>query len=342
VVVGSSPTLPPNGKVPTPRRGHWAKLEAGKTVIRPKLPPAIGGAAPQVPVSAHHSQWPRDVQGLCPLAQALQTQLEQLKPDYDGLQSLQQAQFPKVAVTKAMISSAARLFHALLFSVEATGIPFRKSRSKYEGGHFESQGERLYLEITEVVKPPSPLPTWGQKKQGSGKLCVTLTSDYYGRDWKKSWKQNEDGGAREIVAAATAAVTDYYVERAKKRAEEAERRRVEHERWLKEEEVRKKRNHEQTLADTAQQRMQDFLHAVEWSYLHKKALEFVADCESRWKAAAPTLTPAQEEWLSWARHAADAWSPWQTGYTASTSSACDKSFHASGRVCFAGSAQVSE
>lgn len=300
--------------IPTPRRGHWAKLEAGKTVIRPKLPPAIGGAAPQVPVSAHHSQWPRDVQGLCPLAQALQTELEQLKPDYEGLQSLKHAQYPKVSVTKPMIAPAARLFHALLFSVEATGVPFRKSRSKYEGGYFELQGERLYLEITEVVKPSSPLPSWGQKKQGSGKLHVTLTSDYYGRGWKKTWKQNEDGGAREIVAAATASVTDYYVERAKKRAEESERQRVEHERWLKEEEVRKKRNHEQALADTAQQRMQDFLLAVEWSHLHRKALEFVADCESRWKASAPALTPEQEEWVRWARDAANAWSPWQTGY----------------------------
>lgn len=300
--------------IPTPGRGYWAKVEAGKKVARPKLPQTIGGAEPQVPISTHHTQWPRDVLGLCARAQALITELENLKPDYHGLQSLRHSQFPKVEVTKPLIESAARLFHALIFSVEATGVPLRKSRSKYEGAHFEVQGERLYLEINEVLKEESTLPSWRQKRQGSGKLSLTLTSDYYGRGWKESWSQVEDGGVREIVASATTAITAYYADRAKQRAEEAEKHRIEHERWLKEEEMRKKRNHEQALLNTAQQRDQDFLLAVEWAHLHERALAFIIECETRWKKDAPELTADKIDWLQWARTAAEAWSPWLTGY----------------------------
>jgi len=300
--------------IPTPRRGYWAKLEAGKTVIKPKLPPMIGGGVPQVPVSAHHTQWPRDMQSLCPSAQALVVELEKLKPSYDGLQSLEHAQFPKVTVTKPEIESAARLFHALLHSVEATGVPFRKSRSKYEGAYFEQQGGRLYLEIAELTKVSSSPPSWQQTKQGTGHLSVTLKSDHYGRDWKKTWSQDKDGGVREMVEKATAAITEYYVERTKKRIEEEERRRIEHEKWLKQEEERKKQNHEQALAGTAQRRFEDFLHALEWADLHRKALAFISECESRWKTAGTPLTPEQEDWLRWARESAAAWSPWQTGY----------------------------
>lgn len=318
--------------IPTPRRGYWAKVEAGKRVVRPKLPQTIGGTEPQVPISIHHSQWPRDVLGLCDRAQALIAELEKLKPDYSGLQSLRHSQFPKVEVTKPMIESVARLFHALIFSVEATGVPLRKSRSKYEGAHFEVQGERLYLEITEITREQSSLPSWGQKKQGSGKLSITLTSDYYGRGWKKSWSQVEDGGVREIVAAVTTTITDYYADRAKKRAEEAEKRRIEHERWLKEEEVRKKRNHEQALLNTAHQREQDFLHAVEWAHLYRRALDFIAECESRWKKETPELSADKVEWLQWARTAAEAWSPWLTGYP---DSARDGSFNPE-QVAFGG------
>jgi hypothetical protein len=301
--------------IPTPRRGHWAKLEAGRTVIRTKLPPAIGGAAPQVPISAHHSQWPRDLQGLCPLAQALQTQLELLKPNYQDLHSLEHAHFPKVAVTKPMIESAARLFHAILYSIEGTGIPFRKSRSKYEGAYFEIEGSPLHLSITEETRSPDPLyTTWSQKKKGTGKLTVTFNSNQYNQGWKKTWTQGEDRGLREIVATATQSITEYAVELKNKRAEEAERRRIEHERWQKSEVERKQKNHDQALLDTAHQRETDFLFAVEWEHLHRRALNFITECENRWKTQSSGPTPDQIAWLSWARKTADAWSIWEAGY----------------------------
>jgi len=122
---------------------------------------------------------------------------------------------------------------------------------------------RLYLEIAETVKPDLHHQAWGQKKEGAGKMSVTLNTRHYDRGWKKNWVQGTDGGIREIVAAIVPAISAYFAEQARQRAEEAERRRIEHEKWLKEEEVRKQKLHEQTLIDTAERRATDFLHAVE-------------------------------------------------------------------------------
>jgi len=300
--------------IPTPRRGYWTKLAFGRKVLKPPLPKTISGPDPQVPASAHHSKWPRDVNGLCERARLLLSEMTTVKPDYEGLQSAETPLFPKVRVTKGLAEAAARLFHAILVGVESTGVPFRKSRSKYEGGYFELQRDRLYLEILEELRSGPSDYAWNHKKQGTGRLEIVLRSASYGQGWKKSWKQGDDGGLRGIVAAVARSVTEYYAERAKQKAEEAERWRIEHERWLKEMEERKQREHENAVADTRKTRAEDFLRAAEWARLHKVALEFVSECEARWRGQGPVLSPSQEDWLTWARAAADAWSPWTTGY----------------------------
>lgn len=109
--------------IPTPGRGYWAKIAHGQTPKRMPLPATIGTAQPQVPASAHHSQWPKEVRGLCDRAQAFATELREGKPNYRKLQELQSKAFPHAQVSEACVDAAARLFHALLVVLEDAASP---------------------------------------------------------------------------------------------------------------------------------------------------------------------------------------------------------------------------
>ena len=297
--------------VPTPTTGYWTKLAHGKTPRKPPLPLETAAPSPET----HHSQWPRENSGLCERAQQLIAELTRLAPNYHGLQSLQDRHFPYVDVTKAMIEPAGRLFHAILIKVESSGLPFRKARSKYEGGYFERGSDRVYLEIKETLIEDPRIPSWSsQKKTGTGRLEVELRAQCYGPSWKKTLNQKDEGGVRELVSSVASAIEDYYRELERTRTVEAERRRIERERWLKEEDERKRHEHAEAVIDAKSVRAGDLFKAAEWARLHREALAFINECEARWKSMGGDLTPAQEAWLAWAKAEANVWSPWATGY----------------------------
>lgn len=43
-------------------------------------------------------------------------------------------------------------------------------------------------------------------------------------------------------------------------------------------------------------------------------MDFIAECEARWKTQSATLTEAQTAWLTWAKQIAQTLSPFSTGY----------------------------
>jgi hypothetical protein len=297
--------------IPTPPRGYWAKLEAGKRVAKPPLPPE------EQPVPAESkslSVWPRETSGLCERAQLLLAALQKEKPNYRGLQSVEVPFYPRVAVSKSLVERAVQAYHAILMMVEATGVPFRKARGKYQAAYFEHRLGRLYLEIEELLVMVPGKAAWQPSKEtGSGKLNFVLKAESYGHDWKRSWEEGKDGSIREIVTKLASAVSEYYQEQEKKRIEEEERRRVEHERWMKEDEERKKREHAQALVTAQRTREQDLFRAAVWSRLYADALCFLRECEERW-AKAGGISADQQSWLDWAKMTAQAWSPWASGY----------------------------
>jgi hypothetical protein len=301
--------------IPTPSRGYWVKVEHGQKPARTPLPATIGANSPQVPASAHHSQWPREVLALCDRAQGFLTAIKASELNYKKLHKLESKLYPRAEVSAATCESAARLFHALLFAIEGTGIPFRKSSSKYEAAYFEVEGERLHLEMNEELRAAKPsYASWrASEERPTGNLTVTLADGGYGGRWKKGWTQGQDGGLREMVASIMKEVVAYSERKRQEHAAEAERRRIEHERWMVEEEKRKRLAHDQAIASAERTRAEDFFRAVEWTHLHKRALQFIAECESTWRAAGE-LTSEQVAWLEWARRIATAWSPAALGY----------------------------
>ena len=300
--------------IPTPGRGYWAKIEFGQSMPKPPLPDETVAETERA-TSSSHSMWPRDVSGFCERAQLLLNGLLAAQPNYRGLQSVENPAQPRVTVSKPLAEKAARLFHALLVSLESTGVFFQKNRRRSQSGYFEKGGERLYLTIEEPIGPiKMPRPSWRPpREEPLGKLQITLRAENYHRGWEESWLEDKDGSLRLIVEDITTTVTEYFQDLAKKRAAEAERQRLEHERWQKQEEIRKKTEHEKRLDDAARTRIEDLFFAAEWVRLYDLAKTFVDQCQTRWTATAP-LTPEQEAWLRWARETIETWNPWKSGY----------------------------
>lgn len=112
--------------IPTPSPGYWVKVEHGQKPERVPLPATIGAALPQVPASANHSQWPRETLGLCERAQGFLTALKASELSYKKLHRLESKLYPRAELSAATCEAAARLFHALLFAIESTGIADRE------------------------------------------------------------------------------------------------------------------------------------------------------------------------------------------------------------------------
>jgi hypothetical protein len=300
--------------IPTPPRGYWSKLEFGKAPPRAPLGAAIPASTAPVPVPLSDSPWPHDVSRLCERAQLLITVLQKEKADYRGMQRAHVPYCPRTDISKNSVETAARAYHAILVIVEATGIQYRKARGKYDSAYFEHQKGRLYLSIEEPVVPLPAASAWAPRKEAAaGKLVLTLADSSYGQAWRRAWHEGKDGTIREIVAKLAAAIPKYYHEQDKQRAEEAAGRERAHQRWVQEEEERKRREHARALGDAQRTREQDLFRAAVWARLHADVENFLSECEKRWSTA-EGLSAEQRTWLEWARTTAKAWSPWDMGY----------------------------
>ena len=112
-------------------------------------------------------------------------------------------------------------------------------------------------------------------------------------------------------------------ERRAKEAIEREKRHIEWERNYREFQAReairleeeRKQRHADLLRGTVQTRANNLLKAAEWCRLHRSVLEFIQECERRWRNSQQnSLTAEQEVWLGWAGKNAESLSPFQSGY----------------------------
>jgi hypothetical protein len=302
--------------IPTPPRGYWSKLEFGKAPPRPPLLPPVPTPPAPVRMPPSDSPWPHEVSRLCERAHLLIATLQKDKPNYRGLQSAHVPYCPRTDVSQNLVEATARAYHAILTIVEGSGVMYRKARGKYDSAYFEHQKGRLYLSIEEPVVTLPAASTWAPRKEGgSGKLTLTLADSSYGRSWHRSWQEGKEGTIREIVAKLAAAIPEYYREQEKKRTEEAAAQESARQRWVQENEDRKRCAHAQTLVDAQQTRKLDLFRAAGWARLHADLETFLNECEKRWSTA-EELNAEQRTWLDWARTTAKAWSPWDTGYPA--------------------------
>jgi hypothetical protein len=318
-----------NQDIPVPPRGYWAKLAAGKTPSKAPLPPAPPEfKADDTPPTASTVEFPNDCSSLQPIARELRAALRSAATGEDKRVKVGNQSLPSVEVTKALIDSACRAFNYILMALEARGIEFCRARSKYDQAYFSVGNVQLRLAIEEPILTKHREPTEAEKRRPSWEWKThtrepanrlhfqIVTDDRYSGYRSRSEVIEEDGltPLAEAAKATADAIWRHYVELEKKRAAEQEERKrqeeVERIRQIEE----KKLQHASTLAAIARQRAENLPRAAEWWRLHCQTSEFIDECERRWRAAQPELSPEQLAWLSWAREIADGLSPFALGY----------------------------
>lgn len=174
--------------IPRPPRGHWAKLQAGQTVTRPKLPrmrdpanelvdlkgwdlpegPTITELKPSAQPKAATPTQPH------PLEPQLLESLRAVSPGSDGLVRPDFTQFPHIVVSRGAIDRAVHVFGVLCSMWEATGGTVRIGQKRsYDqfGTLIGMEQDGFWMELTEELHDSSPItdPT-----HFTGRLTLTL------------------------------------------------------------------------------------------------------------------------------------------------------------------------
>lgn len=323
--------------VPRPSRGYWAKVQAGRKPRRVPLPPTkeevferLAGKEPQ------RRRLPRaNESSLLPLAAELLGALKKSENSWDGRIRLRQQTLPEATISRALTERCAAAFHVILQGTDPVGIPFRKTQSSSEGGVFRLGHDRLHFSIEEemVYNPDvaaqrrkSGYSTYRDNSVPCGFLTFEISDTNYWSRMKKSWTEGKDGQIEDVLVQVIAGIRSHFVELKKKRVREAieeERRHFEWQEELREQQkkeamkeaAKRRRKHAQAVRKIVRRRRNDLLKAAEWWRLHRVALEFIADCEERWRASQNgCLESDQASWIQWARETALELSPISWGY----------------------------
>ncbi len=174
--------------IPRPPRGHWAKLQAGQTVTRPKLPrmqdpshelvdlkgwdlpegPTIAELKPSVQPKPNAPTQPH------PLEQRVLELLRAVSPGSDGLVRPDFAQCPHIVVSRGAIERAAHVFGVLCSMWEATGGTVRIGQKRsYDqfGTLIGMEQDGFWIELTEELDDSKPIT---DPAHFTGRLTLTL------------------------------------------------------------------------------------------------------------------------------------------------------------------------
>jgi hypothetical protein len=320
--------------VPRPSRGYWAKVAAGHKPRKKPLPPTANEAFKQAAQSRlpKNLRLPGNTEPLLPLASDLVNAITKAKLDHYKRAHFEDPRLPVVTVSKNLAERVGQAFHVLLKELEPLGICFRKFQGKYEGGYFERRRDRLFVIIAEdIVRPDGSRVSapWWQSAQAhekpSGFLTFSLKPHQYGSREIKQWSETSKVPLEEALAQVVAAIRKHFVdaqehreqeaiESAKRQAKWLQRRRE----WEEQEAIRlqqeKERKHTEALAAAVRARKAALLKAAKnWRRSHT-LLDFIDECEMRWKNQSGAPTAEQIGWLTWARELASAISPFSVGY----------------------------
>ncbi|MEI6277884.1 MAG: hypothetical protein WCQ16_00710 [Verrucomicrobiae bacterium] len=278
--------------VPKPSPGYWTKVALGKKTKKTPLPPApepVKYEPLDAPIPAK-LPLPDEQEDLHLLVVELRTFLREATPDVvNQCVKVEERMFPRLTISKAQIDRTTRALHGILTRVEARGIPFRKSRSKYDGAYFEKGCDRMSLTIEEQTAPRELTPQekrrndwrWRNYVAPTGKLIFKINPERYGDRSEKKWVESEKLSLEQILSQVVQAICKHYLDLEKERIETAERTRKAHEEYLIREREESRREHAANLEATAHARSEDLIKAAEWWRLHRVALEFINECAQR-------------------------------------------------------------
>lgn len=311
--------------VPKPPLGYWAKVAAGQAPPKTPLPREPEPVKFEPLDSVVPSSLPlfEDRQVSHALAVELRAALRAAKPAANQIIKLEGPNFPLIAISKPLIDRATQAFEAILVEVEKRGVSLHRLRSKYEVAHLMFGGERLNLTIEEVLvdreltkaEQRRPAWQWERPKVPTGKLSFAINPERHAGRTQKIWTESESLPLDGVLSKVVQGIFAHYAKLEREHVATRERNRIQHERWLVQEEAERKQQHVATLEVVTQSRKNNLLRAAEWWRLCREAMDFVGECEQRWREQqASDLTVEQLAWLDWARETAKAMSPFELGY----------------------------
>lgn len=311
--------------VPKPPLGYWAKVAASQTPSRTPLPPEPEPVKFKPLDAVMRPSLPlfEDRQVSHAFAVELREALRAVKPDANQMLKLEGPLFPLIAISKPLIDRATKAFESILVEVETRGISLHRPRSKYEVAHWMFGYDRLNLTIEEVLIDREPTKAeqrrpawqWERPKVPTGKLSFAINPERHAGRTQTVWTESETLQLDVVLSNVVQGIFTHYARLEKEHAEAQERHRIQHERWLVEEEVKRKQEHVATLDAVVQSQKIKLLRAAEWWRLYQEAVHFVDECERRWREAqAGNLTVEQLAWLDWAKETAKSLSPFEAGY----------------------------
>jgi hypothetical protein len=325
-------------KIPQPPVGYWAKVQAGWKIKRVPLPPTEEEVFEQVAKKKPKRRKLATLEEACrkPLIAEFLAALKKSKDKRDQRIRLREVTLPETTVSPALVERVVQAFHFFLHETESVDIPFRKSRSSFEGGNFRIGHDQLYFEMEEEMVPAnqktstrkssSYYPFYDSHLTPCGKLSFKIKDSRYGSQMQKSWSEGKDGKLEDVLIQVVSGIRQYFIDAKNKRAQEAidrERRRWEeeerHREYLRKrvrEEDREERDaHAKAVRKIIRKRRKDLFKAAEWWRLHQVVESYIFDCQQKWMAAQDgKLSPDQQRWIAWAKATSAVFSPSARGY----------------------------
>lgn len=191
--------------IPTPGRGYWAKLSAGKPVKKEPLPQnwIVQRTLHQLPKSAEAvrkfqapgDQYPADILSKHPV-RALK-KLSRMKPDRDGLVTLRDDGLLGITVSPAQIERGVWLWSQLIERFSAAGLSLQLDRRCSITDGIESVTLLLKESRSQFERPFDPKidhePYWGDapktvKEHVLTGFLVFQAEEIYGANCRRIWR----------------------------------------------------------------------------------------------------------------------------------------------------------
>ena len=206
--------------IPLPGKGHWTRVQFGKSTKRIPLPPQREGEKETITITATEYRAyepPKDTTPKPKLTIDIAEDREIKHPfiirtrrllrstskDQRGMLYPKEGKVTHLLVTVTALPRALRLLDALLFAIEAQGHILKWPDNEKEGLTITADGEVIHFAISETIEQKTHTPTTeelARQKQRSwetppkwdfvatGRLCISLEDLPYGlKTLRKSW-----------------------------------------------------------------------------------------------------------------------------------------------------------
>jgi hypothetical protein len=327
-------------KIPTPPRGHWARIQNGYKDKKTPLPKGddlliefdIETNIRNREVNRiQREQEKKNLEAVKPVIELAQKvphpietcflrRIENLKADNNGLLKMKRIGLPEVEITEDSVRSVSRFLGVMGYILKEQGVIWSNSGDGLQS-LFTRDGFGVGFRISQVLVKNEREPTQEEKRKPSWEWDLTvykptekLTVVLYSAEiisGRKKWSESNNSDIVDLAWKVSARVNDLLRGFEDSRIAAIEREKQWQEQKLINEQNRRKQARLDQIADIKAGRLRELVRASMLWKEHKEVSEFIQQCARQWNNS-PTLE--QKAWLNWAEEALQELSPFAAGY----------------------------